>query len=393
MEKKLSIIIPVYNEAENVKTLYAKIMENIKGYDYEIIFIDDGSKDYTFNELKYLNSKDKNVKVIQFEKNFGKAAALSTGFKEATGDIIFTMDGDLQDDPKEIPKFIAKLNEGYDLVSGWKFRRKDPLSKTIPSKFFNWLTAKTTGVKIHDSNCGFKAYKKEVAKSINIYGELHRYIPALAHWKGFKVGEVKVEHHPRLYGRSKYGFERLLRGFLDLMTIKALMSYSKTLHLFWYLGIFLILAGLALSSYLLYLKFSFGSILGREPLAMLTVLTFILGVQFFFVAILAAMTTFAREKIGKATTSIIGSYAKSPLHFFGPIGMALIVMGFVTGAYLVGLKLAYGSILGRNPLAMMAALAIILGVQFFSFGILAEMMAYSRERASSESYSIKNFLK
>ena len=220
---KLSIIIPAYNEEDNILPLYKEILKNIpKKYSYEIIFIDDGSTDSTLKNIKAI--KDKNIKSISFRKNFGKAEGLNTGFKEATGDIIITMDADLQDNPKEIPNFIKKINEGYDLVSGWKYNRLDPLGKRVPSKLFNKLTRILTRVNLHDFNCGFKAYKKEVAKSLKLYGEMHRYIPAMASWQGFKVGEIKVDHRERVHGVSKYGWERLIKGLLDLCTITFLGS-------------------------------------------------------------------------------------------------------------------------------------------------------------------------
>lgn len=281
-EPYLSIIIPVYNEEENIIELYNQIQEVLSslGKTYEILFIDDGSTDRTQDKIKETMVKDKNVRVIQFQRNFGKSAALSCGFSNTKGDIIITMDGDLQDDPKEIPRFIEELKE-YDVVSGWKFNRRDPLSKTIPSKFFNFLTKLLTGIKIHDFNCGYKAYKQYVIKNINLYGELHRYIPALAHWKGYSVGEIKVEHRERMHGKSKYGSERFLKGFFDIITIKFLMAYAdKPLHLFGGFGLTLCVSGIIICIYLLLLRIT-GEAIGGRPLLLLGVLLIIMGIQFF----------------------------------------------------------------------------------------------------------------
>ena len=286
---KLSIIIPVYNEQDNVLPLYNKLKSILK-YDHELIFIDDGSRDNTHEILRNIQKKDPKLKIIKFRNNLGKSEALSKGFKHAKGDIIITMDGDLQDDPEEIPRFIEKIKEGYDLVVGWKYKRQDPLSKTIPSKFFNLLIRILTGVKIHDSNCCFKAYKKEVVKNLKIYGELHRYIPSLVHWKGFKVTEIKVKHHKRLHGKSKYGFSRLLKGFLDLLTIKFLIKYSKKpLHFFGSIGIISFLLGILISLYLVYEKYLLNINIGSRPMLILGVLLLIIGVQFICLGLLGEM--------------------------------------------------------------------------------------------------------
>jgi glycosyltransferase involved in cell wall biosynthesis len=195
--------------------------------------VDDGSTDSTLGKIQGIIKKDGRVSVITFYRNFGKANALRAGFDNVKGDVIITMDGDLQDDPREIGRFLKKLDEGYDLVSGWKFQRLDPMGKKIPSKFFNWLIRKMTGVKIHDNNCGFKAYRREVVKSLDVYGEFHRYLPVKAHWRGFRVAEIKVKHHKRTTGKSKYGIERLFKGFIDLVTITFLLRHSRSpLHFF-----------------------------------------------------------------------------------------------------------------------------------------------------------------
>ena len=228
--RKLTIIIPVYNEEESLRPLYEEIMQNIPTLDgligsYELLFVDDGSKDGSVEVIKELAKEDPNVHAIIFRKNFGKAEALQAAFRTAMGDIIITMDADLQDDPMELKNFIEKLDEGYDLVSGWKYNRLDPLEKRLPSKLFNKVTCKMSGIHLHDFNCGFKAYRKEVVKSIDIYGEYHRYIPVLAHRKGFKIAEIKVHHNKRQFGKSKYGFERYLRGLFDSMSSSFLLRY------------------------------------------------------------------------------------------------------------------------------------------------------------------------
>ncbi len=280
-QKELSVIIPLFNEEKNLSSLYRELKSALKSFSksYEIIFVDDGSKDNSWSVLERLHAQDKDIKGIQFRKNSGKAAALSVGFKHAKGKVIVTMDADLQDDPGEIPKFVKKLNEGYDLVSGWRFKRQDPLSKTLPSKVFNYLTSMLTGIRIHDFNCGFKAYREEVVKDIELYGDLHRYIPVLAHWRGYKIGEIKVRHHLRTQGKSKYGVERFFRGLLDLITVVFLTRYMRRpLHLFGSLGLMLFLIGLIVNIYLAVLWF-FGQAIGARPLLFLGVLLMLIGFQ------------------------------------------------------------------------------------------------------------------
>jgi glycosyltransferase involved in cell wall biosynthesis len=209
---KLSFVIPVFNEQDSLKQLYSEIIENVTKYEYEIIFVDDGSTDDSYTILQIIASEDDNVKLIKLRKNFGKSAGLNVGFDAAEGDIVFTMDADLQDDPKEIPEFINKLEEGYDMVTGWKVKRRDPISKTWPSKLFNKVTSNTFNLKLRDYNCGFKGYRKEVINELDIYGEMHRYIPALASSLGFEIAEIPVHHRKREFGKTKYGSERYLRG-------------------------------------------------------------------------------------------------------------------------------------------------------------------------------------
>jgi glycosyltransferase involved in cell wall biosynthesis len=225
----ISVVIPTYNEQDSIEKLHKKLSAVLAKItdDYEIVFIDDGSTDGTLKKMKKLKKKDGHVVVIVFKRNFGKAAGLMAGFDAVRGDIVFTMDADLQDDPKEIPRFLKKLDKGYDLVSGWKFKRHDPVHKTLPSKFFNGLTRVLTGVKIHDNNCGYKAYRKKVVKKIRIHKGGHRFIPPLAQAKGFKVGEIKVTHHPRTTGKSKYGWTRLFKGGMDLLKVKLIIMGLK----------------------------------------------------------------------------------------------------------------------------------------------------------------------
>ena len=293
---QISIIIPVFNEEENIVPLYKDILNVVKKkYSYEIIFIDDGSKDQTLNKILEIKKKDKNVKFISFRHNFGKAEALNAGFEKAEGDIVFTMDGDLQDDPIEIPHFIEKINEGYDLVSGWKYKRLDPFGKRLPSKFFNELTRWITNIPLNDFNCGFKAYKKEVVKEIKLYGELHRYVPALASWKGFTVGEVKVQHRERLHGDSKYGWERLMKGFLDLFTINYLGSYrNKPLHLFGTLGFMFTSLGILTGLYLT-IKWFQGYGLSDRPLLLLAILLIVIGVQSVSIGLIADLINYNKH--------------------------------------------------------------------------------------------------
>jgi glycosyltransferase involved in cell wall biosynthesis len=290
---KISIIIPAYNEEENIKRIYQALKDMLiqMNKTYEIIFVDDGSIDKTREEINKVVSSDENVKGIIFQRNFGKAAGLAAGWQAAQGDLIVQMDADLQDDPKEIPRFIEKINQGYDLVSGWKYKRYDPITKTFPSKIFNWLVSKVTGVKLHDINCGFKCYKREVIKNIRIYGELHRFIPTLADWKGFKVGEIKVKHHSRKFGKSKYGFTRFFKGLCDLATIKYLTQYNnRPLHFFGLIGFLFSLLGFVSGAYLVYLKI-IGDSISNRPLLFLTVLLIFLGAQFFSLGLIAEMLT------------------------------------------------------------------------------------------------------
>jgi len=290
--KAVSVVVPVLNEAESLKELYQQIVEvcEKEALSFEVIFIDDGSNDSTFAVLEQLFQRDPRIKVIQFRKNSGKSDALSAGFEIASGTYVVTMDGDLQDDPAEIPALIKKLEMGWDMVSGWKAKRRDPLSKRIPSKVWNLGTSFLTGLKLHDYNCGLKIYKSEVVKSLKIYGELYRYIPALANWQGFRVGEMAVNHRPRKYGKSKFGASRFLKGFLDLITVMFLGKYTKRpLHLFGSVGFLFSIAGSAITIYLIVIRIMRKTFLSNRPLLYLGILFLIIGVQFISIGLLGEM--------------------------------------------------------------------------------------------------------
>lgn len=306
-QSQLSFIIPVRDEAQTIDLLSSKIINVCKKIkkSYEIIFIDDGSTDDSFKKIKRLISKNKRIKGIKLRGNFGKSIALSTGFANAGSEIIFTLDGDLQDDPKEIPLFLKEINKGYDLVSGWKKERHDPISKTIPSRIGNSLTRFLTGVKIHDLNCGYKAYRKDVVRNLDLHGELYKFIPIIAQKQHFRITEVIVEHHPRIYGKSKFGWERNVKGLLDLITI-----------------------------------------------------VFITG------------------------------YMRRPSHFFGTLGILFFIPGFLIGLYITYLRLTTGTIDYRFPLLFLGALLMIVGVQFVSTGLLAEMIITTRIKTDTENYVI-----
>ncbi|MGZ3664370.1 MAG: glycosyltransferase family 2 protein [Ktedonobacterales bacterium] len=291
----ISVVVPVYNEEESARPLYEALTAQLQqlGQSYEIIFVDDGSRDGSFTVLRALYEQDPHVRVVQFRRNFGKTPALVAGFTNARGDVIFTMDADLQDDPAEIPLFLNKLAEGYDLVSGWKYPRHDPITKTLPSFFFNRMVSSSTGVKLHDINCGFKAYRHEVLEDIKLYGELHRFIPVLAHQRGFRVTEVKVRHHKRKFGKSKFGARRFLRGFLDLLMVLFLMSFLRTpLRLFGTIGVLLTLAGLAVDLYVVgdrFLPFGSGEPLHNRPLLLVGIMLMIFGVSFILTGLQSEM--------------------------------------------------------------------------------------------------------
>ncbi len=293
--KNISIVVPLQNEQESLPLLIKAIDEVFKSSEdkYEVIFVDDGSTDKSIEVLKKIRYEyGEIIKIIRFTCNYGKSAALSVGIKEATGDFIITMDADLQDDPSAIPLMLEKIDEGWDLVSGWKKKRYDPITFTLPSKVWNSVTSVLSGVKLHDFNCGFKAYRSEAAKSLDIYGDRHRYLPALAHWDGYKVTEVPVPHHARKYGKSKYGFNKFFNGIFDMLT-------------------------------LLFLK----------------------------------------------------KYLRSPLHFFGMVGFLLILFGSVVLGFF-GVEWIITGSMHVRPLMILSGGSIIVGIQFLSFGFLAEMLTH-----------------
>lgn len=297
---RISVVIPLFNEEDSLKELSNKLSIHLKdnaGEDWEVIFVDDGSTDRSFQIIKELNKKDRRFRAVRFRKNYGKAAALSVGFSKAKGNVVITMDADLQDDPAEIKNLINKLKEGYDLVSGWKKKRYDPISKTLPSKIFNKMVSIATGIKLHDFNCGLKAYRKEVAKSLNLYGEMHRFTPALAHHDGFSITEIVVQHHPRKFGRSKFGPYRMVKGFLDLITVTFLIRFmKKPMHFFGVLGILFILVGFGVDLYLTIEWLLNETYLTNRPLLFLGVALIIVGVQSVSMGLIGEMMVKNNEK-------------------------------------------------------------------------------------------------
>ncbi len=288
---EISIVIPAYNEKESFPELLRQIKDAVQPMKmaYEIIIVDDGSNDGTMETLRNLKTQYPELKVISFRKNYGKSAALCEGFKTVQGKYVITMDADLQDNPAEIPNLIAKLEEGYDLVSGWKRKRHDPISKTLPSRLFNFVTSRLTGIRLHDFNCGLKAYRQEVVKDLNVYGELHRFLPVLAHWNGFRVTEIEVVHRPRKYGRTKFGISRFFNGFFDLMTVLFLTRFrTSPLHVFGMMGLVSVLAGLAIETYLT-IGWFMGERIRNRPLFYLGILAIMVGVQFFVFGLLGEM--------------------------------------------------------------------------------------------------------
>src|SRR6266480_2915624 len=295
-EVAISFVVPVMNEQENIRPLYDKLSSQLStlGQSYEVIFVDDGSTDKTFLELKKLHAEHSGiVRVVRFRKNFGKTPALVAGFSRCRGEIIFTMDGDLQDDPEEIPNFLAKLDEGYDLVSGWKYPRLDPLSKTFPSRIFNGLVSKMTGVHLHDINNGFKAYRCDVIEDshLKLYGEFHRFIPVMAQWRGFSVTEIKVHHYPRIYGVSKFGAKRFARGLIDLMNVVFLTTFLRTpLRFFAPVGFWTFLLGVLVDAFVVLRSYFFThDPIRNHPLLFVGILLMIFGVNFILTGLQSEM--------------------------------------------------------------------------------------------------------
>lgn len=289
----LSVVVPIYNEADNVERLYKSLEEVLSKLDknYEVLLIDDGSTDGTTDKLAEIHERNPKYKVIQFRRNYGQTAAMSAGFDYSAGNVIVTIDADLQNDPKDIPKILEKMEEGYDVVSGWRKDRKDPfLTRKVPSKIANWLVSILAGIHLHDYGCTLKAYSKDVVKNVQLYGEMHRYIPALASWIGINVTEIPVSHHKRKFGKSKYGLSRTPRVILDLITLKFLLSYStRPIQIFGSIGIITAFLGFLIALFLSYVKLVQKQSIGDRPLLLLAVLLIFLGFQFISMGLLGEL--------------------------------------------------------------------------------------------------------
>lgn len=292
---EISVVIPLLNEEESLKELSDKletVLTKMTQNSWEVIYIDDGSTDSSLEILRMLNKQNNKFKYISFRRNYGKSAALAVGFELAKGKYVATMDADLQDDPDELPNLMLKIQDGYDLVSGWKKKRYDPITKTVPSKLFNYVTSRVSGVKLHDFNCGLKLYRSEVIKTVKVYGEMHRYIPALAFMEGFKVTEIPVIHHKRKYGKTKYGMSRFINGFLDLLTMFFTTRYTKQpLHFFGFWGTVFTALGITLNLYLTFQWLFEKTYLSNRPMIFLGMLLIIVGVQLFSMGLLGEMIT------------------------------------------------------------------------------------------------------
>ena len=294
----VSVVVPLLNEEHSLEALYHEIANALESREepWEVVFVDDGSTDGSMDVLTRLNAETTNVVVVHLRRNFGKAAALQAGFLEARGDVIVTIDADLQDDPAEIPQLLAKLDEGFDLVSGWKTRRNDPLLRRLLSRLFNWATAVVSGVRLHDVNCGLKAYRAEVLQGMRLYGELHRFIPILASYRGFRVAEIPVNHRARQHGRSRYGTERYLRGFFDLLSVTFMGRYRhRPLHLFGGVGLLMGALGFVILLYLTMLKI-WGHGIGTRPLLTLGVLLVVVGIQLVSLGLISELVTSQHEE-------------------------------------------------------------------------------------------------
>jgi glycosyltransferase involved in cell wall biosynthesis len=294
----ISVVVPLYNEERSLEALYHELSATLDehGEPWEVVFVDDGSTDRSLATLTSLHSEHSNVVVVHLRRNFGKAAALQAGFLEAQGDIVVTIDADLQDDPAEIPRLLAKLDESFDLVSGWKSRRNDPFSRRFLSRIFNRAVAIVSGVRLHDVNCGLKAYRADVLRGMRIYGELHRFIPILASYRGFRVAEISVNHRPRQHGRSRYGIERYVRGFFDLLSVTFMGRYRhRPLHLFGGLGLLFGFLGFACLIYLTVVKIG-GASIGERPLLTLGVLLVVVGIQLLSLGLLSELITSQHEE-------------------------------------------------------------------------------------------------
>jgi len=304
--------VPLFNEQETLGTLYGQVAEALAHATWEMVFVDDGSRDGSFEALTRLHAEYTNVRVVRLRRNFGKAAALTAGFSVARGSIIVTIDADLQDDPAEIPRLVAKLGEGYDLVSGWKCDRQDPVARRLFSRLYNGATSLITGVQLHDMNCGLKAYRAEVLQNVRLYGDMHRFVPVLAHNLGFSTTEIPVNHRPRLVGRSRYGIERYARGFFDLLTVAYLGRYRhRPLHFFGGIGMALGIFGFAILVYLTGVKMT-GAGIGGRPLLILGVLLLVVGVQFFSIGLVGELLT-SHHQENAATNASKPSYVRETL--------------------------------------------------------------------------------
>lgn len=293
----LSVVVPLHNEERSLDALYAELRAVLDELGpWEAVFVDDGSTDGSFGVLTRLHSNAPNVSVVRLRRNFGKAAALAAGFAQSSGEIVVTIDADLQDDPRDIPRLLAKLEEGFDLVSGWKAQRRDPLSRRILSRVFNLVTGLISGIRLHDLNSGLKAYRADVVRGLRVYGELHRFLPVLAHDRGYRVAELPVNHRPRAHGRSRYGLERYVRGFLDLLTVTFMGRYRhRPLHLFGGLGLVLGFLGFVVLAYLTVLKV-LGEAIGHRPLLILGVLLVVVGIQLFSLGLVSELVTSHHEE-------------------------------------------------------------------------------------------------
>lgn len=293
----LSIVLPIYNESENIPRLYAELVPVLKatGHSFEIIAVDDGSRDDSFAQLKSLCAGDNRLRVVCFRRNFGQTAAFAAGFDRARGDVVITMDADLQNDPADIPKLLAKIDEGYDVVSGWRQERwKEGMltffTRRIPSATANWLISRVTGVYLHDYGCALKAYRSDVIREVRLYGDLHRFIPAIASYFGVRIAEVPVNYRPRQFGHSKYGIGRTVRVLLDLLTVRFLLSYStRPIHIFGLLGFLSVVLGVGIGIYLTVIKFLYGAALAERPLLLFAILLVMIGVQLVTMGLLGEM--------------------------------------------------------------------------------------------------------